>query len=92
MTYRVQHTVTRNGTEPFQAQDSTFISGTESLMAENNVTVTRTTDGNVITIVYEAPDQASYDACYEAMIPRWQSIGAVDYITNNNITLEVEVL
>jgi hypothetical protein len=92
MTYRVQHTVTRNGDAPFQTQDSSFIAGTDALMTENNITATRSIDGNVLTIVYEAPDQASWDAYYNAMIPRWQSIGAVDYINDNNIVMEMQVI
>lgn len=91
MAYKVRMTLTR-GENPFQVQDSAFITETTNLMAANNVTAERSTNGNVLTIVYTAPTEADYDNFYEAMIPRWSSIGAVAYNESNGITFTTEVI
>ena len=93
MAYQVRITLTRpNESVSFQAQDSSFIAETESLMAANNVTAERTLDGNTVTIVYTAPTEADYDNFYEAMIPRWSSIGTVGYANDNGIVINTTVL
>jgi len=91
MAYKVRLTLTR-GDNPFQVQDSAFINETTNIMAANNVTAERTTNGNVLTIVYTAPTEADYDNFYDAMVPRWSSIGVVSYNDSNGITLTTEVI
>lgn len=91
MAYKVRLTLTR-GDNPFQTQDSAFINETANLMNANNITAERSTNGNVLTIVYTAPTEADYDNFYDAMVPRWGSIGAVAYNDANGITYSSEVI
>jgi len=93
MAHQVQITLTRpNESVSFQEQDSSFIAETAALMEANNVTAERNLDGNTMTIVYTAPTEADYDNFYEAMIPRWSSIGTVSYANDNNIVINTTVL
>ena len=93
MAYKVRLTLTRaSASTNFQAQDDSFITQTESLMSANNVTAERTISGNVLTVVYTAPTEADYDNFYDAMVPRWGSIGAVAYNDANGITYSSEVI
>lgn len=91
MAYKVRMTLTR-GDNPFQVQDSSFIAETTNLMAANNITAERNTNGNVLTIVYTAPTQADYDNFYDAMVPRWADLGTMAYAESNGITINTEVI
>lgn len=93
MAYKVRMTLTRaSASTNFQAQDGSFIAETESLMSANNITAERSISGNVLTIVYTAPTEADYDNFYDAMVPRWASLGAVAYNDSNGITYSSEVI
>lgn len=94
MAYKVQITISRPNTgvawAPIAESDVGIV---PNLVASNGGSVTHTRENELVTrSVYDFPDQASWQAFYNAALPIWNRNSLVEQANNSGIIIDVSLL
>lgn len=97
MAFKVRFTITRASTnvdwvENVGMQNTSDIGLVDTYLADNGGSKETSTDGLSATVIYNLPDQASWQAFYNQALPVWNRNNVLNRANDAGITVDVEVL